>query len=180
MEFKHTYFKAKIQYCIHNSIGTLPYVIVCTLLVFDRNSLNHITVNILLELWILQPYNGVHIITFKNTPKQITMYALSYLPTPPLGQDMTEGQFCSGVYQVWIRSFHSPRLVASSKLKISLPYYIPTAGERIIGFIPFPRVLVLCEMQSVWSKIWTRVAVSISYDDNHYTTDTSQCTRYNS
>ena len=27
-------------------------------------------------------------------------------------------------------------------------------------------------MQSVSSKIWTRVAVSISYDDNHYTTGT--------
>ena len=28
-------------------------------------------------------------------------------------------------------------------------------------------------MQSVLSKIWTHVAVSISYDDNHYTTGTS-------
>ena len=28
-------------------------------------------------------------------------------------------------------------------------------------------------MQSVSVKIWTRVAVSISYDDNHYTTGTS-------
>ena len=28
-------------------------------------------------------------------------------------------------------------------------------------------------MQSFSSKIWTRVAVSISYDDNHYTTSTS-------
>ena len=28
-------------------------------------------------------------------------------------------------------------------------------------------------MQSVSSKIWTRVAVSISYDDNHYTTATA-------
>ena len=28
-------------------------------------------------------------------------------------------------------------------------------------------------MQSVSSRIWTRVAVFISYDDNHYTTDTS-------
>ena len=27
-------------------------------------------------------------------------------------------------------------------------------------------------MQSVSSGIWTRVAVSISYDDNHYTTGT--------
>ena len=37
-----------------------------------------------------------------------------YLPTPPLGQDMTQGQFffLSGVKQVWIQSFPSPRLVA--------------------------------------------------------------------
>ena len=28
-------------------------------------------------------------------------------------------------------------------------------------------------MQSVSSRIWTRVAVSISYDDNRYTTGTS-------
>ena len=29
------------------------------------------------------------------------------------------------------------------------------------------------EMQSFSSRIWTRVAVCISYDDNHYTTVTS-------
>ena len=29
-------------------------------------------------------------------------------------------------------------------------------------------------MLSVLSRIWTRVAVSISYDDNHYTTGTSE------
>ena len=29
---------------------------------------------------------------------------------------------------------------------------------------------MLCEMLSVSSRIWTRVAVSISYNDNHYTT----------
>ena len=55
----------------------------------------------------------------------------------------------------------------------SLPYYLPIAGRRVIGFIPFPRVSVLCEMQSVSSRIWTCVAVSISCDDNHYTTGTS-------
>ena len=27
-------------------------------------------------------------------------------------------------------------------------------------------------MQSASSRVWTRVAVSISYDDNHYTTGT--------
>ena len=29
-------------------------------------------------------------------------------------------------------------------------------------------------MQSVSSRIWTPIAVSISYDDNHYTTGTSK------
>ena len=53
--------------------------------------------------------------------------------------------------------------------EISLPYYLPIAGGRIIGFIPFPRVLVLCEMQSVSSRIWTRVAVSISLRDTKLT-----------
>ena len=33
--------------------------------------------------------------------------------------------------------------------------------------------LALCEMQPVSSRIWTRVAVFISYDDNHYITGTS-------
>ena len=55
----------------------------------------------------------------------------------------------------------------------SLPYYLPIEGGRMIGFIPFPRSLVLCEMQSITSRIWTRTAVSITYDDNHYTTSTS-------
>ena len=55
----------------------------------------------------------------------------------------------------------------------SLPYYLPIPGGRIIGFIRFSMVLVLCEMQSVSSSIRTRVAVSISFDDNHYTTGSS-------
>ena len=54
----------------------------------------------------------------------------------------------------------------------SLPYYSSIVGVRIIGFIPFLRVLVLWEMQSASFRIWTRVAVSISNDDNHYATGT--------
>ena len=34
-------------------------------------------------------------------------------------------------------------------------------------------VLVLCEMLSVSSRVWTRVAVSIYYDNNHNTTGIS-------
>ena len=55
-------------------------------------------------------------------------------------------------------------------------YYLPIAGGRISGFIPSPRILVLCEMQSVSSRIWTRIAVFISYGDNDYTTGTSKNT----
>ena len=55
----------------------------------------------------------------------------------------------------------------------SLSYYLPIAGGRIIWLISSSRVLGLCEMQSISSRIWTCVAVSISYDDNHYTTGPS-------
>ena len=33
-------------------------------------------------------------------------------------------------------------------------------------------------MQLVWSRIWTRVVVSISYDDIYYTTGTSKSVVY--
>ena len=88
----------------------------------------------------------------------------TYLPTPPLGQDMTQGQFLTGFNSDFSFSYTSCLTKAEEP---SLPHYLPIAGGRIIGFIPFPRVLVLCEMQSVSSRIWTRIALSISYDDNH-------------
>ena len=56
--------------------------------------------------------------------KNVIVYKLLFLgrnnpiyPTPPPVQDMTQGQFLSRVWQVWIQSFHSPRLVASPRLK---------------------------------------------------------------
>ena len=98
---------------------------------------------------------------------------LSYLPTPPLGQDMTQGQFfkrsLTGLNSEF--SFFLTNCLAKAE-EPSLSY-LPIAVGRIIGFIPFLRVLVLCEMQSVSSRTWTCVAMSISYDDNHYTTGTS-------
>ena len=54
----------------------------------------------------------------------------------------------------------------------SLPYYLPIAEGRITGFMPFPRLLVLCEIQSALSRIWTRDVESIFFDYNHYTTGT--------
>ena len=102
------------------------------------------------------------------------LFIISYLPTPPLGQDMTQGQFFKRSLTSLNSEFSFSKTNCLTKAEEpSLPYYLPIARGRIIGFIPFPRVLVLFEMQSVSSRIWTRVAVSISYDDNHYTTGTS-------
>ena len=46
-------------------------------------------------------------------------------------------------------------------------------GRIIIGFIPFPRVLALWEMQTALSKILTWFSEPISYYGNHYTTNAS-------
>ena len=104
----------------------------------------------------------------------LVCYVLSYLPTPPLGQDMTQGQLFKrsliGLNSEFSFSYTSCQTKAEEP---SLSYYLPIAGGRIFGFIPFPRVLVLCEMQSVSSMIWTRAAVSISCDGHlYYTTGT--------
>ena len=90
----------------------------------------------------------------------------SYLPTPPLGQDMTQGQFFKWSLIGLNSEFSFSKTSCLTKAEEpSLSYYLPIAGGRIIGFIPFPRVLVLCEMQSASSRIWTRVAVfkKVSY-----------------
>ena len=98
---------------------------------------------------------------------------LPYLPNPSAraGYD-TRSTFKRSLAGLNLEfSFYTSCLTKAEKPNLS--YYLPIAGGTIIGFIPFPRVLVLYEMQLVWSGIWTRVAVSISYDDNHYTTGTS-------
>ena len=92
-----------------------------------------------------------------------------FLPTPPLVQDMTQGQFfnrgLTGLNSEFSFSLTSCLTKAEEP---SLPYYLLIARVRIIVFIPFPRVL--CEMQSVSSRFWTGVVVPISCDDNYYTT----------
>ena len=60
-------------------------------------------------------------------------------------------------------------------LRASLPYYLSIAGRRIVGFIPFPKVLVLSEMQKASSSIWTLVALSISFYGNDYTATAYIC-----
>ena len=65
-----------------------------------------------------------------------------------------------------IQSFPSPRPDAIPKLKIPV---CPTIylklfnGKRIIGFIPFPRAIVLCKKQSHICKVFTKEIVSKFY-----------------
>ena len=53
-------------------------------------------------------------------------------------------------------------------------------GGKIVAFIHLLRVLTICEMQAASSRIRTRVAMSISYSDNRYTTGASVFQKYNS
>ena len=139
--------------------------------------------------WWVMIITKISLVLYKLGPNQISsnclrdnfakewpiVVSLSYLPNPSdqAGYD-TRSIFkrsLTGLNSEF--SFPSTSCFTEAE-EPSLPHYLPIAGGRRIGFIPFPRVLVLCEMQSVSSRIWTCVAVSISYDDNHYTTGTSQ------
>ena len=87
--------------------------------------------------------------------------------TPTHKQDVTRGHFNQNLRGLNSEFSFS---LTSCHVKVkepSLPLNLPKAGGGIVGFIRFPRVLALCEMQSVSSRIWTRVAGSISTDDNH-------------
>ena len=54
----------------------------------------------------------------------------------------------------------------------SLPYYLPKAEEKIVWSITSSRILVLWEIQTALSRIWTGVTMPISIDNNYNTTDT--------
>ena len=138
-----------------------------------------------------QPHPGFELVTPSPFPMTITIIPWvphyiyiyiyiythirwSYLPNPSAraGYD-TRSIFKRSLTGLNSEFSFSLTSCLTKAVELSLPYYLPIAGGRIIGFIPFSRVLVLCEMQSVSSRIWTRVTMSISYDNNHYTTGTS-------
>ena len=48
--------------------------------------------------------------------------------------------------------------------KFKLPYYLPLAGGKIVGFISFLCILAIHEMQTVSSKILIRFTMSISFN----------------
>ena len=97
-----------------------------------------------------------------------------YLSTPPLGLDMTQGQFFKRSLTGFNSEFSFYTSCLTKAEQISLPYYLPIAGGRIIGFTPFPRVLVLCENAiSLVQDLNSCRHVPFPTTDNHYTTVTS-------
>ena len=71
-----------------------------------------------------------------------------YLPTPPLGQNMTQGQFLTGVYQVWIQTFPSPRLVASPRMKNTVCPTLTHSGRENNWIHTFPKGI-----SAMWNAI---------------------------
>ena len=65
-----------------------------------------------------------------------------------------QGEFLYGVQQFWISSCSSlrPVVIKNALCEICKRYisnYSPSSyGGRVIGFIPFPRVLVLCDIRA--------------------------------
>ena len=83
-------------------------------------------------------------------------YTQIYQPLP-LGQVMTQGQFLSGVKQVWIQSFLSPRLVASPRLENQSSLLFTHSWKENNWINTFPKGI---------SAMWN--AISLVQDLNSY------------
>ena len=71
------------------------------------------------------------------------------LPMPPLEQNETKCQFFKQSITGLNSDFSLFYTGCHTKVKEpSLFYHLPIAEGWIVGFMPFPRVLTLCEMQS--------------------------------
>ena len=71
-------------------------------------------------------------------------------------------------------SFPSTWLAIIPRFKSPVLHTIlPIAGERIAGFVTFQMEFVLYEIQTALFRVWTWIAIFISYDDIHYTTRAS-------
>ena len=87
--------------------------------------------------------------------KWIIFLIYSYLPNPSdrAGYD-TRSIFKRSLTGLNSDSSFSLTSYLTKAEEPSLSYYLPIAGRRIKGFIPFPTVLELCEMQLAWSRIF--------------------------
>ena len=93
--------------------------------------------------------------THTHTHTHIYIYIYMYIITHPSAR---VGYNTRSIFKRSLTGLNSEFSFSSTSCltkaeETSLPYYLPIAGGRIIGYIPFPRVFVLCEMQSLSSRI---------------------------
>ena len=101
----------------------------------------------------------------------IDCFIYIYIYTTSLhDEDVIQTQFLSGVLEVSNPFSFSLTGLLTKVLVPDRPYYLPIAAGRTDGFLYFPRVLALWEMQITSYWIWTRLTVSISYHDNYHIT----------
>ena len=67
-------------------------------------------------------------------------------------------------FEFWVFLLRDRLKIPRLNKEPSLHYYLPITRWRIIGFIPFSRVLALWELQTASSEIWSRVAAPIFCD----------------
>ena len=96
--------------------------------------------------------------TFTLKKRNIQL-CLKYVITQPLCQYVKQRRFLSRVNLVWIHNFPSPKLVAILKQKKNpdLSYCILIDGGRTGGSVKW---------NAASSRIWTRIADYVSYNDN--------------
>ena len=75
--------------------------------------------------------------------------------------------FC-GIEQVWIQSFPISRLVVIPRLKSQSALLLTHSGKENNWIHTFP-MGINAMWNAVSSRIWTHVAVSIFFGNNHYT-----------
>ena len=114
---------------------------------FNRN------VHVPSKIWLILTKN-TGMTENTNSLNHISL-AMKYAFTQPLhhDQDATQGHFWKRVPLVWIQNIPSPWPVTIPRLKCQSALLF--SGGRIVGFIPFPNVLVLCEIQQASIRIWT-------------------------
>ena len=101
-----------------------------------------------------------------------------YLTTPTHEQNTTLSQFFKRSSTNLNSEFSFSWTGYYTKVKVpTLLHHLSIAGGRIIGFMPFQKVIALYEMQTASSRIWTWFVVSISYDDKHYPSSTLETWR---
>ena len=157
----HAHTCTHIYIHVHTHICTHTHTHTCTYTHTHAHTWTHI-------------HTHSHIHTCTHTHKYIYIYIYIYVYLPSSStriwfdtRSIFERSFIS-----FNSSFPSPRLVVILKLK-SLSTLLFTHSKRVNSLShSLPRVFALRNMQTASSRIWTRVTVSIFYDDNHYTAST--------